>query len=348
MIKSNRSLFSRAFRKIQHKHVRRITTDKIKDLPQGYELFSFPISPYRVEKHPVVQEADVIVLHWIAGFINYPTFFKAVKKPILWRLPDLFPFSGGNHYERGFPFKAYEKILTKNIEIKKESLKNTDLHLIPLCHWMSDQLEKSIFSHFPKTIIPNGLDTNIFKPRNRKFSRDFFGLPEDKFILLFVSDSVMNQRKGLSLLQRAFDELKNPNIHLGLLGSHSESINLPKSRYTSLGKINDERLMSLAYSASDLFVIPSIEDNLPNTVIESISCGTPVIGFHIGGIPDMINPMKNGFLCNEISPTALASTIEKAIDFKFDREQIRKDALNRFDQSIQAEKYIRLLHSVLS
>ena len=111
-----------------------------------------------------------------------------------------------------------------------------------------------------------------------------------------------------------------------------------------LGSITDERLMSVAYSAADVFVIPSIEDNLPNTIIESLLCGTPVIGFPTGGVPEMIEHGKNGLLCEQISPDALGEGIKNFLEApsKFERDIIRKDALRKYDSTIQLDTYRRI------
>ena len=117
----------------------------------------------------------------------------------------------------------------------------------------------------------------------------------------------------------------------------------------SLGAINHELLMSVVYSAADVFVIPSLMDNLPNTVLESIMCGTPVIGFPVGGIPDMIKDGVNGYLTDEISVGALKSVIEKFLEDPeaFNRDMIRQDAVRRYDLSVQAKAYIDLFSSIL-
>lgn len=341
-------IINRLRKKIKRNLLRRRTLNKIKNLPKGQVPFNFPLTPHEVENHPIVQEANIIVLHWIAGFINYPTFFKKVKKPIVWRLPDMFPFTGGYHYEKFFPTDAYSDIIEANLKIKKAAVQGSHIHLVPLCCWMDHKLEGSIFKGFPKSIIPNGIDTEIFQPRDIKSSRELFGLPQDKQIILFVSDSVESKRKGFSMLLEAFHSLSFDHLHLAILGAGTPDIHLPKKTYSFLGKIKDERLMSAAYSASDLFVIPSLEDNLPNTVIESIACGTPVVGFHIGGIPDMIIHGKNGFLCEEPNAEKLAAIISKALKYNFNEESIRQDAVERFDQSVQAKKYTELFESILA
>lgn len=117
-----------------------------------------------------------------------------------------------------------------------------------------------------------------------------------------------------------------------------------------LGAINDELLMSVAYSAADVFVIPSLMDNLPNTVLESLMCGTPVIGFPVGGILDMVKHEENGYLANEISADALKHEIEKFLNNsnQLKANEIRKNAINKYDLNIQAQNYINLYRSLLN
>lgn len=321
-------------------------SNKLKNLPSGFEPFQFPTSIYDITRHPQYNWADIINLHWVADFLDYPTFFTKNKKPVIWTLHDQLAFSGGYHYEKGFPFESYRDLIHKNLSIKEKALVKTDLHVIAPCQWMLEKSNKSnVFGAYNHEKIPYGINTNTFKVFDTSFSRDVLGLPKDRKILLFVADNIMNKRKGLNYLLEALPLLQDNSFALAVLGSHMPNQQqLPNIHF--LGRIQDERLMALAYSAADLFVIPSVEDNLPNTVIESIACGTPVVGFRIGGIPDMILHGKNGLLCDKINSEQLGLTIKAALETSFDKQWIRKDAVKRFDQSIQAKKYIQLYKSI--
>lgn len=149
------------------------------------------------------------------------------------------------------------------------------------------------------------------------------------------------------MLIDALKKYNNPEVLLCSVGSINEILDL--QNYNHIGKIYDERLMSIIYSAADVFVIPSLEDNLPNTVIESLMCGTPVIGFNIGGIPDMVENNVDGILCEKQDADSLLKGIITFFDNQdsFDRNKIREKAVKKYDEEVQAENYISLYKSIL-
>ncbi len=335
----------------------------LKNREPALEMFSFPYSEFNLHDSPLIQNADIINLHWVANFIDYNSFFKKNTKPTIWTLHDMNPFSGGEHYEEkyigmgedGYPIKRKYKEeellwISKNLEYKKRALDNFDnLHIVTLCHWMKKLAAQSdLFASRPIHIIPNSLDFSVFRPIDKEFSRNLLGMPQDKKIILFVAFDYTVIRKGLPFLTKALEKLPNENFIL--CGVGNKPIQLKSSLpFYSLGTISDERLMSVAYSAADVFVIPSLEDNLPNTVLESLACGTPVVGFNVGGIPDMVKSGFNGLLSNEISADALKSTIELFFNtpHQFDRQKISEDVVKRFSPKLQAQKYSNLFEKVM-
>ncbi len=335
----------------------------IQNRPKGLEMFSYPTSNLNILKSDLYQNADIVNLHWVANFLDYTSFFINNKKPIVWTLHDQNPFTGGEHYtekylgidKKGYPIK---RIITKTeqdkfdeiIQIKKEALSNFEkLHIVALCNWMSEEVKQSdVFGKFPVSIIPNGINSSIFKPRNKVYSRELLNIPQDKKVLLFVADSISNSRKGYIYLERAFEQIKNKDIILCSIGAKSSFLKT-NNNIIELGHIQDELLMSIIYSAADVFVIPSLMDNLPNTVLESIMCGTPVIGFPIGGIPDMVQDGENGYLTSEISVPSLIETITKFLETPniFDSKKIRENAVEKYDLKVQANNYIKLYEQIL-
>jgi len=327
------------------------------------DTFSYPFSNYDITESELYKEADIINLHWVAGLLDYKLFFEKNTKPIVWTLHDMNPFSGGEHYteeiigmdENGCPIARNLTTLEKAefnriLDFKKcvfENVKN--LHLVILCNWMGNEVKKSnVFNRFPVSLIPNGVNSDIFSPRDKIYSRNILGLPQDKKVILFVSDAVDNHRKGFGFLKRAFEQLVTENIVLCAIGK--KNINLETvDTIIELGPIYDERLMSMAYSAADVFVIPSLIDNLPNTALESILCGTPVIGFPVGGIQDIIQNWENGLLAVDISVSALLETLVEFFNAteKFQGNTIRENALKKYHQNIQANNYIELFRNIL-
>lgn len=329
--------------------------------PTHFEVFSTLENVYDISQNKLVQEADIINLHWVAGFFDY-TALKKIKKPIIWTLHDMNPFTGGCHYDGGcgkFTTNCshcpqLEGTINHNLSHhilnkKKEALVGLHaFHIVSPSFWLKEQSQKSVFRAYPHACIPNSFPTNTFQPRDKAFSRNLLDLPTDKKIVLFVADSIHNTRKGYTYLVEALAKLSDKNILLCAIGSKTNLLN-SNIPCVELGRIEDERLMSVAYAAADVFVIPSLEDNLPNTVAESLCCGTPVIGFNVGGIPDMVQDGTNGYLCPEISIEALKNTIEKflANPTVFDREKISKEAHEKYALEVQAKAYIDLYKKIL-
>lgn len=329
--------------------------------PAGLEMFSFPDSGIDLTHSDLYKEADIINLHWVANFLDYQSFFKKNIKPIVWTLHDMNPFSGGEHYweeyigidESGFPIRReYSKeelrVARKIIALKKQVMSKVyNLTIVAPSEWLAEEARKSeVFKGKTILCIPNGLDPKIYSTRDKNYARELLGIPRDKKVILFVADSISNNRKGFAFLMEAFKQLEQENISLCTVGN---SEGFGTNMVLELGAINDENLMSYVFSAADVFVIPSLMDNLPNTVLESLMCGTPVIGFPVGGIPDMIQDGINGFLTNEISVVSLYETLNKFLTSteKFDRNKIRKEAIEKYDQKVQAKKYIDLFQKIL-
>ncbi len=262
----------------QEKIVERILSNK----PKGYEGYSFPITPYKIHKNDYIQKADIINLHFVSRFIDYPSFFPNVYKPLVWTIHDMNPFLGGFHYsndEERF-HKSFYELEKKLISIKDKALKNTkNLYIVSLSHYLKGKsLNSSLFNKFPHFLIQNSVDTDKFRIYNKKFSRDIFNLPQDKKLFLFVSESINNRRKGFDILLDVIDRFNEDQIIFCAIGKKISNENKDNKIY-HLGYIRDPRLLALAYSASDAFILPSREDNLPNTMLEALSCGTPVLTF---------------------------------------------------------------------
>lgn len=304
-------------------------------------LVSFPDTKIKIQQNDIYKNADIINLHWVANFLDY-RFFSQNKKPVVWTLHDLEPFSGGNHYS----YKT--NILNKLIfRYKKYFLLKNKVSINIVCpsRWIMEKSKNSeLFGSLLHHHIPNPFNPNIFKRYNKEDTRKEFEIPNEKKVILFVSDSINDKRKGFNILIDSFNLLKDDNILLCSVGSNKNK--LENKNYLDLGYINNEETMAKIYSMADLFVISSLEDNLPNTMIESLMCGTPVIGFEIGGIKETIENNVNGLLTEEISPDSLLKIIKEGINKKFDNEKIRDNAINKYSYSVIAKKYIDLYNKI--
>jgi glycosyltransferase involved in cell wall biosynthesis len=203
--------------------------------------------------------------------------------------------------------------------------------------------------------IPNGVDVNIFKPSAQMEARAFFGLPMDRPIVLFGAVSMNDPRKGLRFLDEALQSLRASGVMGSILlvrfGSiFKENLNVGAT-VVDIGNIREQEKLALLYAAADIFVASSLEDNLPNTLLESLACGTPVVGFRIGGFPEIIDHNINGYLAEPRNSEDLASGIAKTFaTVKSDsemRKQSRKKIEEKFSLKRQAEAYSKLYQELL-
>lgn len=259
------------------------------------------------------------------------------------------PFTGGYAFEKNFPFEAYEKLTRQQAEIKKECYENQSITVIAPSQWMKEKaVESDLMGSFAAHQIPYGLDTQTFKQTNKEDAREKLRLPLDSRIVLFVADSIPVKRKGINILLEAVRTLYVNNLLLVVVGRQwNVPEKMPAHRY--LGEVESEEEMSLIYSAADVFVVPSTEDNFPNTVLESLACGTPVVGFDIGGVNEQIEYEKNGILCPKIEPFALKTAIIELLQqHEFDRTEISAEAHQKYALNVQAERMKAVYDSILN
>lgn len=336
---------------------------KLKNQNPGFEIFSSINSCFDITNHPLYQKANIIHLHWVCGFINFSSFFKKINKPVVWTLHDMFPFTGGCHHADGCEGFVYncnncpqligcynQEFATKQLSRKKIALKDSpSLTIVGPSKWITKLSSKSaLFKNYPHYTISNGINENLFKIIQRMEARKKMNLPNDKKIILFVAQSVNNPRKGIDLLLSSLHHLKIQDVLLVSIGKISESI-FSKFPLINMGVINDPAKITLMYQAADVFVLPSIAENQPNTIIESLLCGTPVIAFAVGGISEMIDNGINGFLCEKINEQELARIIDLFFNTikQFNRIDIRNKAIEKYSLTTQAAVYLSLYTSII-
>ena len=338
--------------------------------------FSFTWFGRSVIHHPDVKNADIIHLHWVNhGFLDPRHIAEIAKlnKPVVWTFHDSNAFTGGchvrytcDHFER----ECGDCPLLKNAspddyshriwKQKNSAYQKFGFNIIAPSSWMQTSVLRSSLMK-GKTIsqIPNTLETDIFKPQNKTEAKKKAGLPEDKFILLSgFMPSRKDMHKGTSYLLESLELLKirlvekADQVELIVFGNRDDK-NLPDFPFKTsfLGKISSDEHLALCYAAADAFLIPSLEDNLPYTVMESLSCGTPVIAFTTGGIPDMVTHKKNGYLATYRSAESFADGIEWAINHP-GREQLNQNArqivIDKFSEKIIAKRHIDLYKHLMS
>lgn len=370
VVRPKKDLASRIRWRLREKQINLSFSRYTSTRPSGYERFSDDRSTYgHLLKHQL-PSCDIINLHWIAGFVDYQTFFSAMPRhvPIFWRLSDMNAVTGGCHFDHGcgrynvgcgvcpqigstdsrdLSHQIWQRKLTVLNQLEPDRL-----HIIALNRWMADVAARSpLLGKFEMSVIPNGVDTEVFVPRGLQAARAALGLPQDHRIVLFVADSVTNKRKGFYLLVQALDWLKaQDKLLLVSVGRNSPQIetSIP-NRY--LGHLNDDRQLAMVYSAADIFVVPSIQDNQPNTVLEAMACGTPVVGFDVGGIPEMIRSGMTGLLAPVGDATSLGHAISELLQCSDKRTAMasacRRIVMQDYRREMQVRRYADLYESQL-
>ncbi len=337
--------------KIQTQNKKNFRSKIIQDNKHNkFELFTTPFSEYDITTCSAYKEADIIHLHWVADFLDYTSFFEKNKKPVVWTLHDENPFRGAFHYlnDEIKNKLEYEYIDNEYKEIKTASLKKQEkiIAISPSDWLMKTAKESPSFSNRKVFKINNTIDTTLFSLKNKSFCRDYLRLPKDKLVVLFAAQDISNFRKGFDLINPILFDERFKNVHFLIVGENTN--NIINERFHFLNQISDDRLMPLIYSAADCLILPSREDNLPNTMIESLSCGTPVISFEVGGMSEEIEPGVNGILCDGISSEKLSKGLSEFIinKNKFNSELISNLAHSKYSEKIISEKYLQVYNDI--
>lgn len=316
------------------------------------EAVHLPFGDQHLHKHPLVQSADLINLHWVAGMLDYPTFFKATDKPIVWTLHDMHPFLGMFHYEGDEKKNAAVagKLNQQMLEAKRSYLAQHrgPKAIVTPSHWL---MQKAQQNHWlPQAavkVIPYSIDIDFFRPKDRVECRQALGLSADKKVFLFVSKHIQTPRKGFDLLMNALLQLQ-PATDWLLVALGADGAGDPKvgSSIIYPGSATDEQLLYW-YGAADAVVIPSLEDNLPNTLIEAMACGRPVIALANGGMAEHIREGITGWVAGADDLAALLSTVSSTDDWPAEMA-IRQYAESTFHPSRQAAAYTDLYQGLLA
>lgn len=333
---------------------------------------------WKADRWEEVRAADAIILYWICnGFLGIRTIGRllALNKPVIWRLSDMWPFTGGCHYSGAcarYQYlcgrcpqlnSSYKNDLSYRVLQKKKELwkidGNSRLSIVCPSRWIAKKAKKSaLFRGASIEVIPTGVDIKNFKPINPETARDILNLPQKKRLILFGADKGLDdKRKGGDLLYSVLLELKkywkskDDEPEMVLLGTWKQ---YQKEEYPlkvhPLGSFINDLSLPLVYSACDLFISLSVEDNMPNTVIESLACGTPCVAFDTGGIPELIEHQVNGYLCEYKNKNDFVKGIIWAIDSKEHNRGIslnaRIQAKRKFNITSAIEKYLALIGSM--
>jgi glycosyltransferase involved in cell wall biosynthesis len=317
-----------------------------------------------------IPDADILNLHWIAEFIDYTAFFAWLPKsrPVVWTLHDMSPFTGGCCYDLDcgkFTQKCGacpqlgsedEGDLTRRIWERKavsyRALSGGGFHVVTPSRWLAEEAKRSsLLSKFPVSVIPYGLDTSVFVPRDRQESREVLGIPKGAKAILFVSQDITMPRKGFPVLAKALEGMDSENVFLISLGV-GRAREVQRFRHVHIPAVNHNGMLSLIYSAADVFVLPSLADNLPNTMLEAMACGTPVVAFEAGGIPDGVRPGVTGLLARTGDDAELRAAMLELLNNDAKRAEMsancRRIAVADYGLELQAKRYLEIYESLLS
>ncbi|MCQ2204569.1 MAG: glycosyltransferase family 4 protein [Bacteroidales bacterium] len=360
------------------KNFYRFVKERLTILPQERDSnmrynFSIANTGQSIVDAKVVQEADIIHLHWInQGFLSLENLKEIFElgKPIVWTLHDMWPFTGGCHYagtcfefnehcgfcpflkkkeKRDMSFETYAK--------KREIYANGNLTVVTCSRWLASMAKSSsLLKNTRVTTIPNPIDTKFYRPMDREVCREELGLPQDKKLILFGAANILDVRKGFRYLEEALTIIQDnfpaisDRIELVVFGKLEKGwTNRFSFKIHTMDFISDPMKLVKLYNAADTFILPSLQDNLPNTVVESLCCGTPVVGFGIGGIPEMITHMQTGFLAEVKNSLSLANGIYNMLFFnQQQRDQVREAAIATFAENIVSKQYIDLYNKLLN
>lgn len=313
-------------------------------------------------------DANILHLHWVQAEMLSVADIGQLKKPVVWTLHDMWSFCGAEHYTHDFRFQhgyvkynrpAYERGFDLNRwtwERKKKHWQ-TPMHIVTPSKWLADCVTSSaLMKDWPVEVIANPIDTQHWQPVDKNLARQLLDLPMQIPLLLFGAiGGRQDLRKGFDLLQRALKQLqgKIDELQLVIFGQlapqHPPDLGFPV-HYT--GHLHDDLSLRVLYSAVDVFILPSRQDNLPNTGVEALACGTPVVAFNTCGLPDIVQHQQTGYLAHAFEPEDMAEGIQWVLANKDRYQQLsinaRQFVVENFSSKIIAQKYRQLYERVLA
>ena len=323
---------------------------------------------------PEFQAADIIHLHWInQGMLSLNDIRKILLsgKPVVWTMHDMWPCTGICHHAREcdkyhqechhcpYIYKGGGKKDLSNqvFKKKKEIYQLAPVTFVTCSRWLKERASQSALLKGHTIVdIPNPISTGLFKPQNALAARNKMELPTDKKLILFGSVKVTDKRKGIDyfiesckLLAEKYPEMKE-ELGVVVYGNNSEYLKplIPFQVY-ALDYISNEKDLVNIYNAVDLYVTPSLEENLPTTIMEAMACGVPCVGFNVGGIPEMIDHLHNGYVAEYKSAEDLANGIIWTLsesEYQSLSEEACRKAVSNYSESIVAKKYIDIYNKI--
>lgn len=361
--------FQKRFDRKREKEVYQLYDDHIAKRPPSEETFSMAQLPAPTILDWKSIGADIAHLHWISFFADYPSFFGSIPDsiPLVWTLHDMNAFTGGCHYTSGCtrfksgcgncPQVANSKprdVSQATFKAKRTTLRKKNVHVVTPSDWMRlEAMESDIWpAQTTFRTIRYGLDLKRFLPLNKRESRLKLGIQSDAVLIAFGAEDVNNKRKGFQHLVPALANLKTKNeLECVVFGSGEIESSSACPHVHQMGYVDCEQRQSLIYSAADIVVVPSQEDNQPQVGLEAMACGTPVVGFNAGGIPEYVRDGATGLIANHGDEAHLADRLSCLVDNQDARismgQQARLMIEREFEISQQSQKYTEFYRTLL-
>ena len=328
--------------------------------------------PTRINRQIDAIGPDLIHLHWICrGFMSVADIGR-LSKPVIWTLHDSWAFTGGCHVPGSCPLyrkkcgkcpqlnSAEEDDLSRWIwERKQKAWARTRITVVTPSRWLADCARAStLFGNRRIEVIPNGIETSRYVPIPRAEARAALSLPNDrKFILISAMNATLDLNKGFRFLEAALQQLAGEGwkdkLELLVVGQAAPPAPVNTGvPVRFLGVLKDDTAMQQVYSAADITVLPSLQENLPNSIMESMACGTPVAAFEVGGIPDLVDHKVPGWLAPARDSAGLAAGLgEMLVNDAFRLEMglaSRRKVEREYDSAVIVKRYLELYRDLLA
>lgn len=328
-----------------------------------------------ITRLPEFREADVIHLHWInQGMLSLAGIRKILDsgKPVVWTMHDIWAataichltlscqnFKSRCQHCQYLPHGGSSHDLAHRIWRRKERVLHArHITFVACSEWLANEARQSALLQSQQIVsVPNPIDTRLFRPTDKAEARKRLSLPADKRLILFVAQRVTNVNKGMAYLIQAIEEMiaARPDTvrdtAVLMLGGHSEEL---ASAFPipaiSIGYITNPHRIADVYNSADVFVLPSLSENLPNTIMEAMACGVPCVGFRVGGIPEEIDHMQNGYVAAYKDAGDLAHGLSWVLDnadYAALCAAAHQKAASHYSPQVVVNKYIRIYEDAI-
>ncbi len=331
-------------------------------------IHSTGILPTGIHRQLNASDANVVNLHWVNGEMISISEIGKLNKPVVWTLHDMWAFCGAEHYTEDMRWRSGYTANNRPVNETgfdlnrwtfscKQKHWKLPMNIVSPSQWLADCAKNSaLMRDWPISVIPNAIDTNVWKPVNKAIARELLNLPSDIPLLLFgAMGGTRDPRKGFDLLQAALNHLRGslPGLELMVFGQPAPKANVDIGfpiHYA--GHLLDDVSLRLLYSAADALVIPSRQDNLPNTGVEAHSCGTPIVAFNASGLSDIVSHQQTGYLAKAFDPVDLAAGLAWILDDSTRLaalgEASRARAVDLWSSKVVAAQYLQMYENVLT